>query len=48
MTRRSALLVFLVGTVDDWIPYTMFAWTDTDGDHVPEILDTTPYGTSGP
>ena len=35
-------------TVDDWIPYTMFGWTDTDGDHVPEILDTTPYGTSGP
>jgi hypothetical protein len=22
--------------------------TDTDGDGIPEILDTTPYGTSGP
>ena len=33
---------------DDWIPYVMFGWTDTDGDGVPEILDSTPYGTSGP
>jgi hypothetical protein len=35
-------------TADDWIPYVMFGWTDTDGDGVPEILDTTPYGTTGP
>lgn len=35
-------------TVDDWIPYTMFGWTDTDGDGVPEIIDPTPYGTTGP
>ena len=35
-------------TADDWIPYVMFGWTDTDGDGVPEILDATPYGTSGP
>jgi hypothetical protein len=35
-------------TTDDWIPYVMFGWTDTDGDGVPEIIDTTPYGTSGP
>jgi hypothetical protein len=34
--------------VDDWIPYTMFGWTDTDGDGVREILDSTPYGTAGP
>jgi hypothetical protein len=34
--------------IDDWIPYVMFGWTDTDGDGIPEILDTTPYGTSGP
>ncbi len=33
---------------DDWIPYVMFGWTDTDGDGVIEILDPTPYGTSGP
>lgn len=33
---------------DDWIPYVMFGWTDADGDGVPEILDSTPYGTSGP
>ena len=33
---------------DDWIPYTMFGWTDTDGDGVPEIIDSTPYGTAGP
>ena len=32
----------------DWIPYVMFGWTDTDGDGVPEIIDSTPYGTSGP
>ena len=37
------------GTFDgDWIPYVMFGWTDTDGDGVPEIIDPTPYGTSGP
>jgi hypothetical protein len=36
------------GTADDWIPYTMFGWTDTDGDGVAEILDSTPYGTAGP
>jgi hypothetical protein len=37
------------GTViDDWIPYAMFGWTDTDGDGVQEIIDTTPYGTTGP
>ena len=35
-------------TIDDWIPYVMFGWTDTDGDGVPEIIDSTPYGTSGP
>jgi hypothetical protein len=34
--------------IDDWIPYVMFGWTDTDGDGIPEILDTTPYGTTGP
>jgi hypothetical protein len=34
--------------VDNWIPYTMFGWTDTDGDGIPEIIDPTPYGTSGP
>jgi hypothetical protein len=33
---------------DDWIPYVMFGWTDTDGDGIPEIIDSTPYGTSGP
>jgi hypothetical protein len=33
---------------DDWIPYVMFGWTDTDGDGIPEIIDPTPYGTSGP
>lgn len=32
----------------DWIPYTMFGWTDTDADGIPEILDSTPYGTTGP
>jgi hypothetical protein len=38
-----------VGSVaDDWIPYVMFGWTDTDGDGIPEILDATPHGTSGP
>jgi hypothetical protein len=35
-------------SADDWIPYAMFGWTDTDGDGVPEIVDSTPYGTSGP
>ena len=33
---------------DDWIPYDLFGWSDTDGDGVPEIIDPTPYGTSGP
>ncbi len=33
---------------DDWIPYAMFGWTDADGDGIPEIVDPTPYGTSGP
>ena len=33
---------------DDWIPYVMFGWTDTDGDGIAEIVDPTPYGTSGP
>jgi hypothetical protein len=36
------------GPIDDWIPYVMFGWTDTDGDGVREIVDPTPYGTSGP
>jgi hypothetical protein len=35
-------------TIDDWIPYVMFGWTDADGDGVREIEDSTPYGTSGP
>ncbi|MGA3058076.1 MAG: hypothetical protein ABSE70_08615 [Candidatus Limnocylindrales bacterium] len=35
-------------TADDWIPYVMFGWTDTDGDGIREIVDTTPYGTAGP
>ncbi len=34
--------------VDDWIPYVTFGWTDADGDGVPEVIDPTPYGTSGP
>jgi hypothetical protein len=34
--------------VDDWIPYDLFGWTDTDGDGIPEIIDPTPYGTTGP
>jgi hypothetical protein len=34
--------------MDDWIPYVMFGWTDTDGDGIREIVDTTRYGTSGP
>jgi hypothetical protein len=34
--------------VDDWIAYPMMGWTDVDGDGVIEILDPTPYGTSGP
>ena len=33
---------------DDWIPYPMLGWTDTDGDGIIEILDPTPYGTTGP
>ena len=36
-----------LGTTD-WIPYTMFGWTDTDGDGIPEVIDPTPYGTTGP
>jgi hypothetical protein len=32
----------------DWIPYVQFGWTDADGDGIPEIVDPTPYGTSGP
>jgi hypothetical protein len=35
-------------THDDWIPYVMFGWTDADGDGIAEIVDPTPYGTSGP
>jgi hypothetical protein len=35
-------------TIDDWIPYVMFGWTDTDGDGIREIEDSTPYGTAGP
>jgi hypothetical protein len=34
--------------IDDWIPYDLFGWSDTDGDGVPEIIDPTPYGTNGP
>jgi hypothetical protein len=34
--------------IDDWIPYELFGWSDADGDGVPEIIDSTPYGTSGP
>jgi hypothetical protein len=33
---------------DDWIPYVLFGWTDTDGDGIPEVIDPTPYGTAGP
>src|SRR5258706_4099585 len=33
---------------DDWITYVMFGWSDSDGDGIPEIIDPTPYGTSGP
>src|SRR5258706_2274774 len=33
--------------IDDWIPYDLFGWSDSDGDGVPEIIDTTPYGTGG-
>jgi hypothetical protein len=34
--------------MDDWIPYIQFGWTDADGDGIPEIVDPTPYGTTGP
>ena len=34
--------------IDDWITYDMFGWSDADGDGVPEIIDPTPYGSSGP
>jgi hypothetical protein len=34
--------------IDDWIPYPLFGWSDADGDGLPEIIDPTPYGTSGP
>jgi hypothetical protein len=34
--------------IDDWIPYELFGWSDADGDGMPEIIDPTPYGTSGP
>jgi hypothetical protein len=33
-------------TIDDWIPYVIFGWTDSDGDGIPEIIDPTPYGTT--
>ena len=33
--------------IDDWIPYDMFGWSDADGDGIPEIIDSTPYGTTG-
>ena len=34
--------------INDWIPYPMLGWTDTDGDGLIEITDPTPYGTGGP
>ncbi len=34
--------------IDDWIPYDMFGWSDADSDGLPEVIDPTPYGTSGP
>jgi hypothetical protein len=34
--------------IDDWIPYSMFGWADSDGDGIPEIGDPTPYGTTSP
>jgi hypothetical protein len=34
--------------IDDWITYDMFGWSDADGDGVPEIIDQSPYGTTGP
>ena len=34
--------------IEDWVTYDLFGWTDTDGDGVPEIVDSTPYGTKGP
>jgi len=35
-------------TTNDWIPYNIFGWSDTDGDGIPEIVDPRPYGTTGP
>jgi hypothetical protein len=29
------------------VPPMLLGWEDTDGDHIPEILDETPYGRSG-
>ena len=34
--------------VDTTIPALMLGWLDTDGDGVPEILDSTPYGIKTP
>jgi hypothetical protein len=34
--------------INDWVPYPMFGWTDADGDGIIEMLDPTPYGSSGP